>query len=72
MPAQFGSDSTWIKGTLNKVGDEVTYFNLYAISGIHLENNDDYVIHLPGGKIVLLYNCTQVDDLAAIAPPADS
>ena len=69
--ANFGSDTTWIKGTLDRSnGSEVTYFNLYQVVAVHQQNADDYLLHLHGGKIVTLYNCTQVDDLMDIEVPA--
>lgn len=72
MPANFGSDTTWLKGKLNKNDGAICYFNLYQIAGIQQQNDDDYLITLHGGGSIMLYNCTQVDDLADIAPAAES
>lgn len=67
MPAAFGSNSTWLKGTVEGA-DGVTYFNLYQIQCIALENENDYVIQLGGHRFRIL-NCVVAEDLTEIEPP---
>lgn len=66
MPAEFGSDSTWLKGKRAGAAN-YTYVNIYQCQSIERGNSDNYIIML-GGHTFKLYDCVYVGDLAEIAP----
>jgi len=67
MPAEFGSDTTWIKAK-HAGSDKYEYFNLYQLTAIQKIDTDRYIIQIgPVGYI--LTDVVQVDDLSEIEPP---